>query len=271
MVPLASQTDRLVASSVPEGIGRDEWDLRCDLAAAYQLIDLYGMSDLLATHISARVPDAHEVFLLNPVGTLFDQITASSLIKVDWEGRVVEGTQSGLNPAGFVIHSAVHVGKPDITCVLHTHTVAINGVGAMEEGLLPLTQTAIGVLTYLSYHDYEGISTDLAERARIVEDFGENGRAMLLRNHGALTIGSSIAEAWVRMYRLEMACRMQVAAMANSSGGLTPIILKDDIVRRSMEQAREFMSERGAFSIGTTGWPSLLRKLDRERGNSYQT
>ena len=255
----------------PPGMTEEEWQTRCDLAAAYQLVDLYGMSDLAGTHISARLPGPEHHFLLNPLGILFDQITASSLITVDMSGTVVGGDAKKLNPAGFVIHSAVHMARPDLTCVLHTHTRANNGVGAVEEGLLPLTQKACSIMHFLRYHDYEGAALDLDERDRIVRDLGDEGRAVLLRNHGALTVGRSIAEAWVWNYRLEMACRMQVDAMSCVAGGLTMKRLSDETVARTIEQGRQVLSPGGALPAGELEWPSLLRKLERERGTSYRT
>lgn len=252
----------------------DEWQVRCDLAACYQLIDLYGLSDLGSTHISARVPGPVDHFLLNPMGTLFDQITASSLIKVDVDGNLVEGDESQrefLNPVGFVIHSAVHMARPDLICALHTHTRAINGVGAVSEGLLPLTQKALTLFHALAYHDYEGAASNDDDRVRIVRDLGEHGRAMILRNHGALTVGRTIAEAWVYMYRLEQACRQQVDAMACIAGGLTMNKLSDKVIEATIETGRRALSSGGFMAAGHLEWQSLLRKLERERGISYRT
>lgn len=259
--------------SMPSGLGisPEEWALRCDLAAAYQLVDLYGYSDLAGTHISVRVPGPEHHFLLNPLGVLFDQITASSLIKVDQHGQVVDGDNRDLNFAGFVIHSAIHMARPDLICALHTHTRANNGVGATAEGLLPLTQKALLILPFVSYHAYEGAATDIGERERIVEDLGEHGRVMILRNHGALTVGASIAEAWVWNYRLEQACRFQVDAMACVAGGLTPNHLDQATIDHTMAQGKEMLSSKGWFAAGTTEWPSLLRKLENERGTAYRT
>lgn len=248
-----------------------EWQLRCDLAAAYQLVDLYGMSDLAGTHISARVPGGADHFLLNPYGVLFDQITASSLIKVDAEGRVVSGAQRSLNPAGFVIHSAIHMARPELTCALHTHTRANNGVGAVAEGLLPLTQKALNILHFVRYHDFEGTALDLDERERIVRDLGDEGRVVILRNHGALTVGRSVAEAWVWNYRLEMACRFQVDALACAGAGLRLLRPSEQTARRTIEQGREFFSPGGIAAPGDLEWPSLLRRLERERGPSYKS
>jgi ribulose-5-phosphate 4-epimerase/fuculose-1-phosphate aldolase len=255
-----------------EGDARDlaEWQVRCDLAAAYQLVDLYGMSDLVGTHISARVPGPEEHFLLNPMGTLFDQITASSLIVVDVEGNVVRGAAKHLNFAGFVIHSSIHMSSPHLTCALHTHTAANNAVGSMKEGLLPLTQKAMLTMGFLRYHDYEGASEDIAERERLVRDLGD-GRVVLLRNHGALTVGESVAEAFVRMYQLEQACRFQVAAMSCAGSGLTPIQLTQETIEHVKNQGQYLWAKDGPYPIGPTEWASLLVKLERERGDSYRT
>jgi ribulose-5-phosphate 4-epimerase/fuculose-1-phosphate aldolase len=259
-------------SKEQQGFDPEEWKLRCDLAAAYQLIDLYGMSDLAATHISARLPGPDNHFLLNPMGILFDQITASSLITVDIDGRVVAGDARQLNPAGFVIHSAIHMARPDLICALHTHTRANNGVGAVSEGLLPLTQRACALMHFLRYHDYEGIALGSDERERIVRDLGDEGRAMILRNHGALTVGRSIGEAWIWTYRLEIACRFQIDAMTCAGGGLTLNTLARETVEKTIEQGRQNSLPGGIVPAeDQLEWPSLLRRLERERGASYRT
>ena len=255
------------AESVPAGMSVAEWEVRCNLAACYQLTDLYGMSDFAGTHISARVPGPEDHFLLNPFGTLFDQITASSLIKVDVNGNVVEGDAGQLNYAGFVIHSAIHMARRDLVCVVHTHTVANNGVGMQKDGLLPITQKALLMWYSLRYHDFEGAATDLAERDRILDDLGPDGRCMLLRNHGALTVGQSIAEAFSWMCTLEMACRYQIAGL---SGNRELNWLSDKTVEHTIEQGRSWRSPGGS-SVPGREWPSLLRKLERERGFSYRT
>lgn len=203
----------------PAGMSEAEWKARCDLAACYQLVDLYGMSDLSATHISVRVPGPQDHFLLNPLGTLFDQITASSLIKVDVEGRLVDGEEKSINRTAFVIHSAVHMARHDLACVLHAHTQANNAVAALKEGLMPLTQKACTVLGVLSYHDWEGPANRLDERERIARDIGEHGRVVILRNHGALTVGRTVGEAFVWLHLFETACRFQMAALASAAGG----------------------------------------------------
>ena len=265
--------EEVVDRACPEGMNLDEWRVRCDLAAAYQLVDLYGMSDLAGTHISARVPGPHDHFLLNPMGTLFTQITASSLIKVDVEGKLVEGREEDwkyVNPVGFVIHSAVHMARPDLTCALHTHTRANNGVGGVSEGLLPITQKALTIMSVVRYHDYESPAANDDDRVRIVRDLGDEGRAMILRNHGALTVGKTIAEAWTWNYRLEMACRHQVDIMAGVGAGLTMNTLSDAVIEKTIAQGKRALLEGGFMAAGME-WPSLLRKLERERGTSYRT
>jgi ribulose-5-phosphate 4-epimerase/fuculose-1-phosphate aldolase len=245
-----------------------EWDLRCQLAACYQLTDLYGMSDLAATHISVRLPGDEHHFLVNNFGMLFDEITASSLIKVDLHGKVIGAAAKSLNPAGFVIHSAIHMARPELACVMHTHTRANNAVAMQKEGLLPLSQKAMLLWDFLSYHDYEGISLDNDERARIVHDLGDEGRVIVLRNHGGLTVGRTIAEAFCWMYRLEAACRYQVDGLA---GGRDMNWLPDATVQRAATQGRKALGPGGFAEVGTLEWPSLVRQLERNRGTSYRT
>jgi ribulose-5-phosphate 4-epimerase/fuculose-1-phosphate aldolase len=245
-----------------------EWQLRCELAAAYQLVDLYGMSDLAATHISVRLPGDEHHFLVNSFGMLFDEITASSLIKVDLDGNVLGAEARKLNPAGFVIHSAIHMARPDLACVLHTHTRANNAVAMQKEGLLPLSQKAVLLWDFLGYHDYEGVALDTNERERIVADLGPEGRVMILRNHGGLTVGRSVAEAFCWMYRLEAACRYQVDGL---SGHRDLNWLPDPAVANAAAQGRKALGPGGFAEVGKLEWPSLIRKLERERGTSYRT
>ena len=248
-----------------------EWRVRCDLAAAYQLIDLYGMSDMAANHISVRVPGPDDHFLLNPLGLLYDQMNASALIKVDVDGKVIEGDPSLLNPAGFVLHSAIHMARPELTCVLHTHSSAVNGVGATREGLLPLNQKSMTIMHFVKYHDFEGAALELGERERVLADMGEDGRAMILRNHGSLTVGRSVAEAFVWQYRLETACRFQIEAMTCVAGGMHLQPGSDEVIAKTREQGRKVLGPGGFLAVGETEWPSLLRKLENERGASYRT
>lgn len=247
------------AAEIREQMSDAEWRTRVDLAAAYRLVDMFGWSDLLGTHISARVPDAQDQFLINPYGLLFEEITASSLVKVDEEGNVLSESEYDVNPAGFVIHSAVHMALPDITCVLHTHTPAGTGVATQKQGLLPLTQHALAVIAHTAYHDYEGIATDLDERERLVRDLGDN-RLLVLRNHGLLTVGRTVAEAFVWMYRAERACRMQLAFQQS---GAEAMEIPEEVQRVTIERNRLANSPQGHRPVGVKEWPALLRKLDR--------
>ncbi len=259
------------ASAAPRGISEAEWQVRCDLAACYQLVDLYDMTDLSSNHISVRVPGPRDHFLLNPLGVLYDQITASSLIKVDVDGKVIEGDPRSLNPAGFVIHSAVHMARPDLVCVLHTHTRANNAVAALKDGLLPLTQKACSMMSMLAYHDWEGPSLDVDERPRIVKDIGENGRVVIMRNHGAMTVGQSIAEAFVWMQRLETACRYQIDALSCAGAGFHLNMPSKAMVQKASAIGAKSYAPGAFMETGTLEWQSLLRKLERERGASYRT
>jgi ribulose-5-phosphate 4-epimerase/fuculose-1-phosphate aldolase len=256
------------AAKIPRGISPAEWKVRCDLAACYQLIDLYGMSDLTGTHISVRVPGPEHHFLLNPYGWLFDEITASSLIKVDLKGNVVSGPKDKLNFAGFVLHSAIHMAVPELICVMHSHTVANAAVGMHKSGLRPLSQKAMIIQHFLRYHDYEGTADNLEERQRVVANMGSEGRCMILRNHGALTVGRSVGEAFSWMYTLEMACKQQVAGLTGTEEDL--IELTPAVVAHTREQGRVGLSPGGHSERGFE-WPALIRKLERDRGTSYKT
>lgn len=199
--------------SVKQTVSPAEWDARVNLAAAYRLTALFGWDDLVFTHISARVPGPEHHFLINPYGMMFDEITASSLVKVDLDGRKVSESPYEINPAGFTIHSAVHAARDDAQCVIHTHSINGVAVSAQEGGLLPLSQQSLGVLASLGYHDYEGIALNEGEKARLVRDLGNNTNLML-RNHGLLTVGATPADAFVAMYFFEAACMIQVRARA---------------------------------------------------------
>ena len=241
-------------------VSEPEWETRVDLAAAFRLVDLYGCSDLLATHLSARIPGTEDHFLINPLGMMFDEITASSLVKVDIEGNLLSKSELGINPAGFTIHSAVHMGRPSAGCVIHTHTAAGLGVATQRDGLLPLTQMALQVLAQTSYHDYEGPALDLGERERLIVDLGDHN-ILVLRNHGLLTVGKTVAEAFMWMYRAERACRFQ---LSYQQSGATPVPIPKPVQRVTIERSKEAVSASGHRPIGKTEWPALLRKLDRE-------
>src|ERR1700760_710937 len=230
---------------------------RVNLAAAYRLVALYGWDDLVDTHISARVPGPEHHFLINPYGLMFDEITASSLVKVDLDGNQLTESPYSITPAGFTIHSAIHEVREDAGCVLHLHTADGTAVASCQEGLLPLNQTAQLVTFDLAYHDYEGIALDHDERPRIQKDLGDHNH-MLLRNHGTLTVGRSVAAAFERMYHLERACSMQVRTRALG----TPAYPVEEI---AIDKNTELLANRDRAEMRSTMlvWPPLLRKLDR--------
>ena len=234
----------------------EEWKARIDLAACYRLIALKGMDDMHATHISARVPGEGHHFLINPYGLLFSQVTASNLVKIDIDGNIVEETNYTINPAGFVIHSAVHAARPDANCVIHTHTVAGIAIACLEEGLLPLSQKSMRFYQRIAYHDYEGKADDLDERSRLVRDLGPHN-AMILRNHGLLACGQSVGRAYKTMYNLEKSCQIQLAVM--SSGG-KPIQLSEKVMQHA---AKQFDRDDIPGGKRPDGWPSLLAHLDQ--------
>lgn len=233
----------------------EEWRLRCDLAACYRLVALHGWSDLIFTHISARLPGGDHRFLINPYGLLFEEITASSLIAVDQHGEKLTESPYNVNRAGFVIHSAVHAAREDAACVLHTHTRAGVAVSAQKAGVLPISQQSTFVLSSLAYHDYEGVAFREDEKPRLCADLG-SAHFLMLRNHGLLTVGPTIADAFVSMYVFETACQIQLAAQAGGAE-LTPV--GEDIIRTTGEAMRIQTEGQG----GSFVWPALLRKLDR--------
>ena len=234
-----------------------EWEARVDLAAAYRLVALYGWDDLIFTHLSARVPGPEHHFLINPYDMMFEEITASSLVKIDVEGNPVGRSEHPVNPAGFTIHSAIHMAREDATAVMHLHTPHGQAVSAMEFGLLPHTQTAMIAKHDVAYHDYEGIATDLDERARLVEDLGDR-HAMILRNHGTLAVGESVGQCFLRLYFLERACEAQVMMLSAGYDRLNnpPQGVEDKVAGQSNPKGMGMVAERLA-------WPALLRKLDR--------
>ena len=244
----------------------EEWQLRCDLAACYRLVALYGWSDLVFTHISAKLPtsvsgDAHH-FLINPYGLMFDEITASSLVKVDDKCNKIIDSPYPVNPAGFVIHSAVHEARPDAGCVLHTHTRAGVAVSAQAGGVLPISQQSTFVLSSLAYHAYEGVAFKDDEKPRLQADLG-TANFLVLRNHGLLVVGPTIADAFLSMYTFENTCRIQIDAQAGG-GELTPV--NPLIVKGVAEALRVQTGGLGGAFV----WPSLIRKLDK-LGADYAT
>lgn len=254
-------SDATANVSVRDQVSAEEWQIRVDLAACYRLIAMFGWDDLVFTHISARVPGPEEHFLINAYGLMFEEMTASSLIKVDLQGEIILETPYFINPAGFTIHSAVHEARSDVGCVLHTHTKAGVAVSAQANGLLPLSQVSLFPLASLAYHDYEGVALNADEKPRLVADLGA-GTFMILRNHGLLTVGATIPDAFLAMYILETACQTQIMAQS-ASVELTQI--DDRILAGIAAQQEEVTKGLG----GQLVWPGLLRKLDR-RDSAYR-
>jgi ribulose-5-phosphate 4-epimerase/fuculose-1-phosphate aldolase len=240
---------------VRDQVTHDEWQKRVDLAACYRLLDLYGMTEMSANHVSTRVPGEEGAFLINPYGLLYEQMHASCFIKLDLDGEILfNPTDLGINKAGYVIHSAIHGARHDVDCVIHTHTVAGMAVSAMKCGLLPLAQTSMR-FAKIGYHDYEGVAIDLAERKTLVRDLGDHA-GLILRNHGLLVVGGSIAEAFYNMFKLERACQVQVAALScNVELQMPPKKVIDASYRLYLPQTRR--------PFGVLEWPALLEKLDR--------
>jgi ribulose-5-phosphate 4-epimerase/fuculose-1-phosphate aldolase len=236
-------------------VSAEEWAVRIDLAACYRLVAHYGWDDLVFTHITARVPGPEHHFLINPYGMMFEEITASSLVKIDLDGNKVLASPYEINPAGFTIHSAIHAAREDAQCVVHLHTDCGVAVSAQREGLLPLSQISLFPLSSLGYHDYEGVALRDDEKPRLVADLGNNS-VMILRNHGTLAVGPTVADAFLQVYALERACRAQILAQ---SGGVPLVKVSDSILKGVKEMAEKATRGLG----GQIAWPALLRKLDR--------
>jgi ribulose-5-phosphate 4-epimerase/fuculose-1-phosphate aldolase len=248
------EIDQMVAS-VKQQVSEQEWQTRVDLAACYRAVSMYGWDDLVFTHISARVPGPEHHFLINPYGLMFEEVTASSLVKVDLQGNKVMDTDYEINPAGFTIHSAVHDAREDAQCVMHLHTAAGIAVSATKQGLLPLSQQSLFALSSLSYHDYEGVALNPDEKTRLVADLGETN-FMILRNHGLLTCAETIADAFLYMYLLECSCQIQLKAQAS---GQELIPISAQILAGIKAQADQVTRSAGGGLV----WPSILRKLNR--------
>src|SRR6266542_4966525 len=244
-------------ASLRDKVSPEEWAVRVDLAACYRLVARYGWEDLVFTHITARVPGVADQFLINPYGMFFDEITASSLVKIDLQGNKVEDSPFPVNPAGFVIHSAIHAARHDARCVLHTHTLNGVAVSTQRAGLLPISQHSVSVLASLGYHDFEGPALHDDEKPRLVADLGDR-TALVLRNHGLLTVGETIADAFVAMYYLEASCAIQVRAQ---SGGGELIPVPKEIIDAAYVQSMS--TARPRDGRGMLVWPGLLRRLDR--------
>ncbi len=242
--------------SVQNKVSNEEWQTRIDLAACYRLVALYGWTDLVFTHITAKIPGVENQFLINPYGMLFDEITASSLVKIDLGGNKLDADNPfPVNPAGFTIHSAIHAARHDAKCVLHVHTANGVAVSAQKNGVLPISQQSIFVLASLAYHDYEGVALNADEKPRLVADLGEKNFFML-RNHGLLTVGETIPDTFLFMYLFETACAIQIRAQAGG-GELTRI--PQPIIDGAQKQAKLVTKGLG----GSLAWPGLLRKLDK--------
>ena len=244
-------------ASVRSRVSDEEWRRRVDLAACYRLLVRYGWEDLVFTHITARVPDTKDQFLINPYGLFFDEITASSLVKIDQQGNKLQDTPFNVNAAGFIIHSAIHGARHDARCVLHTHTPNGVAVSTQRAGLLPISQHSLFVLGSVGYHDFEGPALDEDEKPRLVADLGDN-RCLILRNHGLLTVGATVADAFVNMYYLEASCQIQVRAQ---SGGGELISVPKEVMDKGYANATA--SQRKNGGQGGLVWPGLLRRLDR--------
>ncbi|MDB5949205.1 MAG: class aldolase/adducin family protein [Massilia sp.] len=249
--------------SLQHQVSPEEWQIRVDLAACYRLVAEFGWSDLVFTHISARLPagqggqdPGQDQFLINPYGLMFDEITASSLVRIDTEGNKLDDSPFPVNPAGFTIHSALHAARHDAACVLHVHTPNGVAVSAQKAGLLPLSQQSIFILASLGYHDYEGVALNDDEKPRLVADLGAK-RYLMLRNHGLLTVGRTIPDAFLQMYQFEAACAIQIKAQA---GGGELLRIPDAIIAGARQQARDVTGAKG----GMLAWPALLRRLERK-------
>jgi ribulose-5-phosphate 4-epimerase/fuculose-1-phosphate aldolase len=236
-------------------VSAEEWAVRLDLAAAYRMVAYYGWDDLIFTHLSARVPGPEHHFLLNPYNLMFEEVTASSLVKVDVDGNAVDPTPFITNPAGFTIHSAIHMAREDAQAVMHLHTPAGQAVSAHAEGLLPLTQTAMLIRGQLGFHDYEGVAVDLGERERLVANLGDKS-GMILRNHGTLTVGSTVGECFVKLYFLERACEAQIMALSAGADISHP-------PQGSPEVAAEQGTAGLTVAANLLAWPALKRKAYR--------
>ena len=252
-------------NETPAGMSPEEWRTRADLAAAYRLAVIYGWTDLNNTHFSARIPGSDH-FLLNPFGMFFDEITASSLIKVDHRGEIIGDSGYPTNPAGFVIHGAIHMAAATANCIIHTHSRFGTAVSMQQHGLLPSSQKALTLMGWIAYHDFEGAALDKAEQPRIVGDLADK-KIMILRNHGLLSVGKSMGEAFVWMYRIETACRMQVDAM---SGGAPLNPISKATQQHTIEQGLEMYAPGGFIEAGLE-WPALIRQLERIDGTGYRT
>ena len=240
-------------ADVKNSVSKEEWETRQDLAAFYRTIPYFGWDDLIFTHISAKVPGADDEFLINPYGFLFDEITASNLVKVNLKGKILSDTNNFINPAGFTIHSAIHESREDAHCIVHLHSNDGVAVASLKDGLLPLSQTGMLVRSQIAYHDYEGVALFEEEKERLVKDLGE-ARLMILRNHGTLALGNNVAEAFTNIYFLEKACSYQVRAL---SGNLELNYPSEESIETTRQQGE------GREMAAALLWPAVKRKMER--------
>ena len=257
---MVSTAKKATSTPIKDQVSKEEWQVRVDLAACYRLVAMYGWNDYIFNHISARVPGSDRHFLINPFGLFFDEVTASSLIKIDLDGNILlDQTGLGYNIGGYVIHGAVHEARESAHCVIHVHTTDGVAVSAHKVGLLPLNQDSMIVVDDIAYHDFEGVALDLEERERLIQHLGDKN-LLILRNHGLLTIGETIAAAFVRMYTLHNACAIQVATL---SGGVTLNLPSDAARKKVQQQVASRGSQSSRSNVTSLAWDGLLRKLDR--------
>ena len=243
-------------SDIRAQVSEEEWHVRVDLAAAYRLVDHYGWADMIFTHLSVRVPGPEHHFLINPYGMMFDEVTASDLVKIDLDGNIVLSNGYDINPAGFCIHSAIHMARENAKAVMHLHTDDGVAVSTMADGLMPMTQTAMLIADEIAYHDFEGVALDLSERERLVADIADK-RLLILRNHGTLAVGEGVSDCFLMLYSLERACTMQVRALAGGGKLYQPSARS---LQTTQQQGKTLMAP-GVLDV--LAWPALLRMLDR--------
>jgi ribulose-5-phosphate 4-epimerase/fuculose-1-phosphate aldolase len=241
----------------------EEWELRVQLAAAYRMVDHFGWSELIWTHNTVRVPGADHHFLINPYGLRFDEVTASNLVKVDHEGNIIGDQNQEINPAGFVIHSAIHMARPDVRCVMHTHTTAGMAVAALEEGLLPISMYALGYYERVAYHDFEGPSLELDERARLAANLGQKN-LLVLKTHGLLACGETVAQAFVRLFRLERACQVQLAAQATGAKLAMPPRAVCELSAKLSDDFLVAEGDKGYSKNPNPEFAAMMRLMDRK-------
>jgi ribulose-5-phosphate 4-epimerase/fuculose-1-phosphate aldolase len=241
----------------------EEWELRVQLAAAYRMVDHFGWSELIWAHNTVRVPGEEDHFLINPYGLRFDEVTASNLVKVDHEGNIIGDQNQEINPAGFVIHSAIHMARPDVRCVMHTHTTAGMAIAALEEGLLPISMYALGYFERIAYHDFEGPSLELDERARLAANLGQKN-LLVMKTHGLLACGETVAQAFVRLFRLERACQVQLAAQATGAKLAIPPRAVCELSAKLSDDFLVAEGDKGYSKNPNPEFAAMMRLMDRK-------